>query len=75
MVICPDFCLVVVEGCLKSIKRYNKLMLRRIDWEDEVVSQGDEQLLEDPDMAPNKCHLVWQVGGNGVGVGLQFFYF
>ena len=32
MVSCPDFSVVVVEGCAKSLKRYHKLMLRRIDW-------------------------------------------
>ncbi|KAI9294688.1 PRP3-domain-containing protein [Neoconidiobolus thromboides FSU 785] len=45
-----NFCLIVVEGGPKGIKRYKKLMLRRIQW-DESSS--------DPDSA-NYCHLVWE---------------
>jgi hypothetical protein len=72
MLLCPgNFNIVVVEGCPKSLKRYHKLMLRRIDWnatpapqpgEDEedvadVVSAGGGE-----DGKPfNSCHLVWEV--------------
>lgn len=71
MLLCPGtFNLVVVEGCPKSLKRYHKLMVRRIDWkatplpqpgddEDEVadVTAGDGEA----EKAPNSCHLVWEV--------------
>lgn len=53
---------VVVEGGKKSIKRYRKLMLRRIDWaaagkkeDDEGEGEG-----EDEEKPLNKCVLVWQ---------------
>lgn len=53
-VIMPTMSVVVVEGCPKSHKRYEKLMLRRIDW-----SLASEDAL--PREAPNQCHLVWKV--------------
>ena len=53
------FCLVVVEGCSKSIKRYCKLMLNRIKWLEAVVrSENDEEDAEEE--ATNYCQLVWQ---------------
>jgi len=70
--LCPgsDFSLVVVEGCPKAMKRYAKLMLRRIDWtaaplplatdmDQETHRDGDNG--EAPDRPPNSCHLVWEV--------------
>ncbi|KAK8957789.1 hypothetical protein KSP39_PZI000152 [Platanthera zijinensis] len=44
---------VVVEGVRKSIKRYSKLMLKRINWAAAVGvdENGDES---------NRCVLVWQ---------------
>lgn len=57
VLITDDFTLVLVEGCAKSIKRYNKLMLRRIDWD---TSLDEDSVLPDPDKPPNSCHLVWQ---------------
>ncbi|WJX36101.1 hypothetical protein P8452_24014 [Trifolium repens] len=56
-VFCDDISIVVVEGNSKSIKRYGKLMLKRINWSD--LSKKDET--EDSDDKPaNKCVLVWQ---------------
>eukprot|EP01018_Ginkgo_biloba_P038063 Gb_36855 [translate_table: standard] len=49
---------VVVEGGSKSIKRYGKLMLRRINWAAAVVNEEDEDHNEDHPV--NKCELVWQ---------------
>lgn len=64
------FALVVVEGVSKALKRYNKLMLRRIDWTDTAVAGGrggdddggggDEANDVDPMAPPNRCDLVWQ---------------
>ncbi|KAL0321945.1 UNVERIFIED_CONTAM: protein RDM16 [Sesamum calycinum] len=50
---------VVVEGGAKSIKRYGKLMLRRIDWTAAVKKEEDEED-DDEDKPLNKCVLVWQ---------------
>eukprot|EP00191_Tetraselmis_sp_GSL018_P014468 CAMPEP_0177583822 /NCGR_PEP_ID=MMETSP0419_2-20121207/3541_1 /TAXON_ID=582737 /ORGANISM="Tetraselmis sp., Strain GSL018" /LENGTH=568 /DNA_ID=CAMNT_0019073267 /DNA_START=670 /DNA_END=2378 /DNA_ORIENTATION=- len=50
-----SFSLVIVEGSAKAIKRYNKLMLRRIDW--NPVRDEDDA----PEQRPvNSCNLVWQ---------------
>ncbi|XP_055818451.1 protein RDM16-like [Solanum dulcamara] len=63
-VISGGISVVVVEGGKKSIKRYGKLMLRRIDWaaagkkeDDEGEGEGEG---EDEDKPLNKCVLVWQ---------------
>ncbi|TMX00426.1 hypothetical protein EJD97_000857 [Solanum chilense] len=56
-VILGDINVVVVEGGKKSIKRYGKLMLRRIDWAAAVKKEDDD---DDEDKPLNKCVLVWQ---------------
>lgn len=58
-VICEGINVVVVEGGSKSIKRYGKLMLRRIDWA-KAVKEEDEDEDETTDKSVNKCVLVWQ---------------
>lgn len=71
---CPAaFSLVVVEGVPKALKRYHKLMLRRIKWaEDTAAAQeeaeeegggGDDAAAGDGagDKPANSCHLVWEV--------------
>lgn len=52
------FSVVVVEGGSKSIKRYGKLMLRRINWAAKLENEDEED--EDDEKPPNKCVLVWQ---------------
>ena len=40
----PKFCLVVVEGGVKAIKKYKQLMLNRIDWTEEARARtGDNE--------------------------------
>lgn len=58
-VISEGITVVVVEGGSKSIKRYGKLMLKRINWAAAVVDddEGGDDSEEKP---PNKCVLVWQ---------------
>ncbi|KAK7357992.1 hypothetical protein VNO80_17290 [Phaseolus coccineus] len=58
-VICDGISVVVVEGGSKSIKRYGKLMLRRINWSD-VSKEKEENEDSDDDKTVNKCVLVWQ---------------
>ncbi|XP_058098985.1 protein RDM16 isoform X2 [Magnolia sinica] len=50
---------VVVEGGSKPIKRYWKLMLRRINWA-AAVADEEEGAENDEDAPVNKCALVWQ---------------
>lgn len=49
-ILSEKFTLIIVEGGIKSIRRYSKLMLRRITWD-----QGLQQ-----ELLPNTCYLVWQ---------------
>ncbi|XP_020235341.1 protein RDM16 isoform X2 [Cajanus cajan] len=58
-VISDSISVVVVEGGSKSIKRYGKLMLRRINWS-EVSKEKEENEDSDDDKPVNKCVLVWQ---------------
>lgn len=58
-VISDGITVVAVEGGSKSIKRYGKVMLRRINWANAVNDEeGDDD--EQDDKPPNKCVLVWQ---------------
>lgn len=50
----PDCCVVVVEGGPKQQKRYKRLMLNRIKWEEDMVKDPDGNEV------PNKCVLVWE---------------
>ena len=59
VVIADGITVVVVEGGIKSIKRYGKLMLRRINWAN-AVKEEEENEDEHDDKPPNKCMLVWQ---------------
>lgn len=58
VVISEGITVVVVEGGIKSIKRYGKLMLKRINWAEAV--NEDEDGDEDIEKPVNKCVLVWQ---------------
>ena len=62
VVIEDGFCVVVVEGVAKAIRRYEKLMTRRIDWsstggEDDDV--GDERTDDGSGGKRNACVCVW----------------
>ncbi|CAA7015683.1 unnamed protein product [Microthlaspi erraticum] len=60
-VMTDDMSVVVVEGKSKAIKRYGKVMLKRIKWEEAVKKEGEEEDdEEDEDGGNNKCWLVWQ---------------
>ncbi|OAY38728.1 hypothetical protein MANES_10G038800v8 [Manihot esculenta] len=59
VVISEGINVVVVEGGSKSIKRYGKLMLRRINWA-EAVEDEEEDGDDSDDKPVNKCVLVWQ---------------
>ncbi|XP_043721204.1 protein RDM16-like isoform X2 [Telopea speciosissima] len=57
-VISDGISVVAVEGGSKPIKRYGKLMLRRINWAASVGNEEDDD--ENEDKPDNKCVLVWQ---------------
>lgn len=58
-VISDGISVVAVEGGSKSIKRYGKLMLRRINWA-AAMNDEDEEEDDSEDKPVNKCVLVWQ---------------
>ncbi|XP_043699044.1 protein RDM16-like isoform X1 [Telopea speciosissima] len=58
-VISDGISVVVVEGGSKPIKRYGKLMLKRINWAASVGIDEDGED-ESEDKPVNKCDLVWQ---------------
>uniref|UniRef100_A0A182JR22 Uncharacterized protein n=1 Tax=Anopheles christyi TaxID=43041 RepID=A0A182JR22_9DIPT len=49
-----DCSVVVVEGGPKQQKKYRRLMLHRIKWEEDLVRNADGQEI------PNSCVLVWE---------------
>ncbi|ODV78924.1 Pre-mRNA-splicing factor 3 [Suhomyces tanzawaensis NRRL Y-17324] len=55
----PKFNLVIVEGGLKSIKFYKKLLTRRIDWTVNAPPKDDPDA-ELEDLSTNRCEIVWE---------------
>ena len=59
-VLYKDVNIVIVEGGPKAVKKFKRLMLHRIKWEDEKDSDDDN----DEEVASRKtapCVLVWEV--------------
>ncbi|XP_018447333.1 protein RDM16 [Raphanus sativus] len=61
-VMTDDMSVIVVEGKSKVIKRYGKVMLKRINWEEAVKKEGEEEDEDEDENSGdnNKCWLVWQ---------------
>lgn len=49
-----DCCVVVVEGGPKQQKKYRRLMMQRIQWDEDMVKNADGHEV------PNSCVLVWE---------------
>ena len=64
----PRTNIVVVEGGMKAIKQYKRLMLNRIDWKDNsrnrIIAKGNQEILGDQpepeDLSDNTCELIWE---------------
>lgn len=54
VVLFRDCCVVVVEGGPKQQKKYKRLMLHRIKWDEDMVKNADGNEV------PNSCSLVWE---------------
>lgn len=54
-----DCCVVVVEGGPKQQKRYKRLLMHRIKWEEDMV-KCNEATVEGEKEVPNSCTLVWE---------------
>ena len=59
-IVTDTFTIVIVEGTNKGLKRYEKLMMRRMDWTLTNEDYTDEEIERAEN---NKCTLVWK----GVG--------
>jgi len=60
-----DFNLVIAEGGAKALKKFRKLMLRRIKWTKPSTAEsgGESEDSDEDDTAQSAaCQLVWQVG-------------
>jgi len=54
--ITPRFSVIVIEGGPKAIRKYKKLMLKRIKWEElEAVDPEDYKK-----KVKNHCELIWE---------------
>jgi U4/U6 small nuclear ribonucleoprotein PRP3 len=70
IIINPRTNIVIVEGGLKAIKHYKRLMLGRIKWTENarssLIARGNAEVLagqtaeEEVDLSGNKCELVWE---------------
>ncbi|QDZ21187.1 U4/U6 small nuclear ribonucleoprotein Prp3 [Chloropicon primus] len=49
------FSLVVIEGCAKSVVRYKKLVLKRMQWDAWIAGEEAPE-----DMEGNYCKLLWE---------------
>jgi len=54
-------CVVVVEGVSKAIRRYDKLMTRRVDWASTGLDVADDAAggSSAAEAKPNACACVW----------------
>eukprot|EP00434_Breviolum_minutum_P033607 symbB.v1.2.029739.t1/scaffold3290.1/size59655/2 len=55
--------MVVVEGGPRAVKRYKKLMIRRIKWTEEQADDDDDDEDQDEVTAPKLqdfCVLIWE---------------
>lgn len=60
MLISDAMSVVLVEGGTKSNKRYQKLMLHRINWTQALDKKDDDDDADEELARDNKCVLVWQ---------------
>jgi len=64
----PRTNIVVVEGGMKAIKKYKRLMLSRVDWHDNarnrLIARGNQEIVGDQpepeDLSNNTCELIWE---------------
>ncbi|EEB15291.1 conserved hypothetical protein [Pediculus humanus corporis] len=49
-----DCNIIIVEGGPKQINKYNRLMMQRIKWDEDLIKSNEDNEI------PNKCVLVWK---------------
>eukprot|EP00045_Choanoeca_perplexa_P015330 m.190861 g.190861 ORF g.190861 m.190861 type:complete len:528 (-) comp16952_c0_seq6:1701-3284(-) len=53
----PHHNIVVVEGGPKNMRKYKRLMLQRIKWNEKAIAKGEDEM---DDYEPVTCDLVWE---------------
>jgi len=54
--ITPRFSVIIIEGGPKAIRRYKKLMLKRMKWGEQEINDPDDHKKK----IKNKCQLIWE---------------
>jgi U4/U6 small nuclear ribonucleoprotein PRP3 len=52
--------LVIIEGGQKSVEKYRRLMMNRIDWTVNERKRGDDENAPLENLANNLCELIWE---------------
>ncbi|GMM36560.1 U4/U6-U5 snRNP complex subunit [Saccharomycopsis crataegensis] len=60
-----DFSLIIVEGSSNSINKYKRLLMNRINWEENSIPKATSPEEEDTEYTPqslvgNQCKLIWE---------------
>lgn len=56
----PKFNLVVIEGGPRSVKFYKKLMLARMQWNEDLPEPDPDKADQQPAVGENQCRLIWE---------------
>ena len=70
---------MLVEGGFRTIKKYKRLLLNRIRWDNvaDIEDENNNAMEKDNEVSSNdfKCHLVWEGNSNQSIFGkFQTFY-
>lgn len=55
-----EYNLVIVEGSHKNVSFYKKLLLKRINWKENVKPKDAPEDFELADLSKNGCKLIWE---------------
>ena len=67
----PDINIVVVEGGPKAQRKFNRLMMSRIKWEEDKKGNPTQESLADPNA--KLCELIWEGQSGNRNFGLMTF--
>mmetsp|Transcript_5442 Transcript_5442/g.13708 ORF Transcript_5442/g.13708 Transcript_5442/m.13708 type:complete len:546 (+) Transcript_5442:68-1705(+) len=56
----PEYTIVIAEGGPTAMRKYKKVLLRRIDWKAVEPTEVDPDTGDAPDRSQNRCDLVWE---------------
>lgn len=67
----PDINIVVVEGGPKAQRKFNRLMMSRIKWDEDKKGNPTRESLDDP--TAKLCELIWEGQSSHHNFGLMTF--